>query len=81
MYYIIEGLFVGLVMAVIGVPIFLITNYFTHNKVESFGTNFAALIIGLFLVGFFGHIILEKTGLNAKYCKTGYACKKLKENI
>lgn len=78
MKFLIEAIIIGISIVILGTFFSYIAGKFFSVELppvcKDWNKNYV-MEIGLFLTGFFAHVIFELIGLNKWYCKYGAACK------
>ncbi len=80
----IEALWVGLAIMLIGTVVGYFVGYFMRVFLPTTKlpvvckrwNRYHVMEISLFLTGFLGHLLFEMAGLNRWYCKYGRACRR-----
>ena len=68
-----EAIVIGIVMVIIGLVILWVISLIWKQTGKDWN-KYYVMGLALFLTGFIGHLFFEFTGLNKKYCTSGYAC-------
>ena len=72
MKYLVEAIVVGIACVVIGMIV--LQSIFKIRETNVSNEVLILFSITLFITGFLGHVISEKTGVNKWYCENGNAC-------
>ncbi len=77
----VEAILSGILLIVLGVVISYIImhsrTFIDNPKIcNDWNSRLPYIVIGMFLLGFLGHLLCEVTGLNKWYCKHGHACRR-----
>ena len=77
MNILLEAIFVGIAIAIIGFIISLLVMYVDDSKftIKKY-TFWKSVLLSYFLTGMVGHLFFQYVGLNSYYCKYGVACLK-----
>ena len=77
MNILLEAIFVGIAIAIIGFIISLLLMYVDDSKftIKKY-TFWKSVLLSYFLTGMVGHLFFQYVGLNSYYCKYGVACRK-----
>ena len=77
MNILLEAIFVGVAVAIIGFIISLLIMYVDDSKftIKKY-TFWKSVLLSYFLSGMVGHLFFQYVGLNSYYCKYGVACLK-----